>query len=64
MPGDSRDTRASHFAENNLCRFAYNRKGLPKLRQTLGIQIEIVRKIARGFEVLPKRWIVERTLRG
>ena len=41
---------------------AYNRKGLPKwVRQTLGIQIEIVRKIARGFEVLPKRWIVERT---
>ncbi|WP_237225481.1 transposase, partial [Rubinisphaera sp. JC750] len=31
------------------------------VRQTLGIQIEIVRKIARGFEVLPKRWIVERT---
>lgn len=41
---------------------AYNRKGLPKWgRQTLGIQIEIVRKIARGFEVLPKRWIVKRT---
>jgi len=31
------------------------------VRQALGIQIEIVRKIARGFEILPKRWIVERT---
>jgi len=36
---------------------AYNRKGLPRGGgHALGIQI----KIARGFEVLPKPWIVER----
>lgn len=41
---------------------AYKRNKLPQwIQQTLGIKVEIVRKIARGFEVLPKRWIVERT---
>lgn len=41
---------------------AYDRKGLPKwVRQTLGFHIEIAHKIARSFEVLLKRRIVERT---
>ena len=42
---------------------AYKRNHLPRfIRKTLGIQIEILRKIAKQFEVLPKRWIVERTI--
>lgn len=43
---------------------AYGRKGLPEfVRATLGFTIEVVRRtgLTRGFEVLPKRWIVERT---
>ena len=43
---------------------AYGRQGLPEfVRATLGFPIEIVRRtgLIRGFEVLPKRWIVERT---
>jgi putative transposase len=34
------------------------------LRTHLGVELEIVRRsdTAKGFEVLPKRWIVERTL--
>lgn len=43
---------------------AYGRKGLPDFVQdTLGFLIEIVKRPrdACGFEVLPKRWIVERT---
>lgn len=43
---------------------AYGRKGLPDfVRSTLGFTIELVQKAkdAVGFEVIAKRWIVERT---
>lgn len=43
---------------------AYGRKGLPEfVRATLGLTIELVHKArdAAGFEVIAKRWIVERT---
>lgn len=43
---------------------AYGRKGLPAfVRSTLGYTIELVHKAqdALGFEVIRKRWIVERT---
>ncbi len=43
---------------------AYGRKGLPEfVRLTLGYSIELVHKAqdALGFEVVRKRWIVERT---
>ncbi len=43
---------------------AYGRKGLPAfVRDTLGFSIELVKRPrgVRGFQVLPKRWIVERT---
>lgn len=43
---------------------AYGRKGLPAfVKHTLGFSIELVPRPrgARGFVVLPKRWIVERT---
>ncbi len=43
---------------------AYGRKGLPKfVESTLGFVIEIVKRPrgSHSFEVLPKRWIVERT---
>ena len=43
---------------------AYGRKGLPEfVKSTLGFGIAIVkrRRHQRGFQVLPKRWIVERT---
>ncbi len=43
---------------------AYGRKGLPEfVRSTLGFQIELVKKAKGvvGFQVIPKRWIVERT---
>lgn len=43
---------------------AYGRKGLPEfVNQTLGFLIELVKRPSgtHGFEVLPKRWIVERT---
>lgn len=44
---------------------AYGRKGLPAWsKSALGFPIEIVKRLtdAPGFHVLPKRWIVERTL--
>lgn len=43
---------------------AYGRKGLPAfVKSTLGFRIEVVKRSRdqAGFEVLPKRWIVERT---
>ena len=43
---------------------AYGRKGLPVfVKQTLGYAIELVKRPqgAKGFVLLPKRWIVERT---
>ena len=43
---------------------AYGRKGLPEfVKATLGIMIELVKRQPdqKGFQVLPKRWIVERT---
>lgn len=43
---------------------AYGRKGLPEfVKATLGIRIELVKRQPdqKGFQVLPKRWIVERT---
>lgn len=43
---------------------AYKRNGLPEwIRSTLGFVIEtVLRPVGlKGFEVLPKRWIVERT---
>lgn len=43
---------------------AYKRNGLPEfVRSTLGFVIEIVARTpgVKGFAVLPKRWIVERT---
>lgn len=43
---------------------AYKRNGLPEfVRQTLGFNLQIVKreKDQKGFQVLPKRWIVERT---
>jgi putative transposase len=43
---------------------AYGRDGLPEfVKQTLGFTIELVKRIPglSGFQVLPKRWIVERT---
>lgn len=43
---------------------AYGRKGLPEfVKSTLGFVIEIVKRPrgSHSFEVLPKRWIVERT---
>lgn len=58
MSGNSRAPRASHLDENNLGGFCLKPQWV---RQTLGIQIEIVRKIAHRFEVLPKRWASERT---
>ncbi|MCA9028933.1 MAG: transposase [Planctomycetaceae bacterium] len=44
---------------------AYGRKALPEfVLSTLGFRIEVVRKAkdAIGFEVIDKRWIVERTI--
>jgi putative transposase len=44
---------------------AYGRKGLPKWsRETCGVTIQTVNRSAgaKGFEVLPKRWVVERTI--
>lgn len=44
---------------------AYGRSGLPELVQlAFGFSIKIVKRLtdAPGFHVLPKRWIVERTL--
>ncbi len=32
--------------------------------QLVGAQVEVVKKKETGFSVLPKRWIVERTLRS
>jgi putative transposase len=43
---------------------AYGRKGLPEfVKETLGFVIELVKRPrgTEGFQVLPKRWIVERT---
>ena len=43
---------------------AYGRKGLPQfVKSTLGFTIELVPRprAGEGFQVLPKRWIVERT---
>jgi putative transposase len=43
---------------------AYGRQGLPEfVKAAWGYTIQIVRRtgLTRGFEVLPKRWIVERT---
>lgn len=43
---------------------AYGRKGLPEfVKQTLGFSIELVKRPrgTKGFVLLPKRWIVERT---
>ena len=43
---------------------AYGRNGLPEyVKATLGFVIELVKRLPgiRGFQVLPKRWIVERT---
>lgn len=42
---------------------AYKRNGLPEwIKSTLGIELEIVkRRPVKGFQVQPKRWIVERT---
>lgn len=43
---------------------AYGRKGLPEfVQQTLGFAIRLVKRPrgVQGFQVLPKRWIVERT---
>ena len=45
-------------------RFQRGRKGLPEfVKSTLGFAIEIVKRPrgSHSFEVLPKRWIVERT---
>jgi len=43
---------------------AYGRKGLPEfVKETLGFVIELVKRPrgTEGFQVLPKRWVVERT---
>jgi len=43
---------------------AYGRNGLPEfVKQTLGFVIQLVKRLPGtiGFQVLPKRWIVERT---
>ncbi len=43
---------------------AYGRKGLPEfVQQTLGFAITLVKRLhgTRGFQVLPRRWVVERT---
>lgn len=43
---------------------AYGRKGLPAfVKATLGFAVELVKRRPghKGFQVLPKRWIVERT---
>lgn len=31
------------------------------VREICGAQVEIIKRIGSGFEVLPKRWVVERT---
>lgn len=38
------------------------RDAAKKIRKKLGIEIIKRSDIAKGFEVLPKRWVVERTL--
>lgn len=43
---------------------AYGRNNLPSfVRSTLGYSLQLIHKVpgARGFQVLPKRWVVERT---
>jgi putative transposase len=31
------------------------------VKQLMGAEVEVIRRQSAGFEVLPKRWIVERT---
>ena len=55
---------APESAESRVCRQAYGRNGLPDwVKETFGWILQtVLRPVkAKGFVVLPKRWIVERT---
>ena len=40
----------------------YTGQLIEQVKQDLGCKLEIVKRTDKGFKVLPKRWIVERTL--
>lgn len=41
---------------------AYSGKLVKHIKEKFGATLEIVKKLGGGFQVLPKRWLVERTL--
>jgi putative transposase len=40
---------------------AYDRRQLLEKAEFLNFTIEIVRRVDEGFQILPRRWVVERT---